>query len=374
MKTKILFLIHDLGGGGAEKVLVNLVNHMDYKKYDISVLALFGGGVNEKYISDKVHYECIWKKAFPKNSYFLKKLPSTFLYKLCIHENYDIEIAFLEDICAKIISGSTSEKAKKICWIHTDLHDKRTASRGFKNFTESVLAFGKYKRIACVSESVKEDFITLYPKLRDVQVLYNTLDTQTILKMKDEELSDIQFNKEVFNLISVGKITKKKGIDRLARITKRLLDNNIPIHMYILGEGKDKEEIVKYLKNERILYSWTFLGYQSNPYKYVANCDLLVCASLAEGFSTAATEALIVGTPVCTVDVSGMKEMLGYNNEWGIVTENNESALFEGVRVLLKKPELLNYYKRRATERGKYFRIEQTVAEVERFLEDSLSD
>ena len=55
----------------------------------------------------------------------------------------------------------------------------------------------------------------------------------------------------------------------------------------------------------------TLLGYQTNPYKYVAKCDLFVCASFAEGFSTAATEALIVGTPVCTVEVSGMKEMLG---------------------------------------------------------------
>ena len=44
---KVLFLIHDLGHGGAEKVLVNLVNHLDRSKFDITVLALFGGGVNE---------------------------------------------------------------------------------------------------------------------------------------------------------------------------------------------------------------------------------------------------------------------------------------------------------------------------------------
>lgn len=44
--TKILFLIHDLGQGGAEKVLVNLVNNMDPQKYEIHVTAIFGGGVN----------------------------------------------------------------------------------------------------------------------------------------------------------------------------------------------------------------------------------------------------------------------------------------------------------------------------------------
>ena len=69
-----------------------------------------------------------------------------------------------------------------------------------------------------------------------------------------------------------------------------------------------------------------FLGYQTNPYKYIANSDLYVCSSLSEGFSTAATESLIVGTAVCTVEVSGMMEMLGEHDEYGIVTENNEVA------------------------------------------------
>ena len=89
----------------------------------------------------------------------------------------------------------------------------------------------------------------------------------------------------------------------------------------------------------------TFLGYDTNPYKYVAKSDLFVCASFAEGFSTAATEALILATPVCTVDVSGMKELLGEDNEWGLVTENDENALYEGIRRLLDdRAALLTVY------------------------------
>jgi glycosyltransferase involved in cell wall biosynthesis len=109
----------------------------------------------------------------------------------------------------------------------------------------------------------------------------------------------------------------------------------------------------------------TFLGYDTNPYKYVAKSDLFVCASFAEGFSTAATEALILGTPVCTVEVSGMKEMLGENNEWGIVTENNEDALYEGIKRLLDSPEMMAYYKNRSIERGQVFSTEKTVNAVQ---------
>ena len=51
---KILFLIHDLGAGGAEKVLVNLVNNMDRSKFEIHVTALFGGGINEQFLQDSL--------------------------------------------------------------------------------------------------------------------------------------------------------------------------------------------------------------------------------------------------------------------------------------------------------------------------------
>ena len=68
--------------------------------------------------------------------------------------------------------------------------------------------------------------------------------------------------------------------------------------MLILGTGQQEEELKKWCIENDIMDSVSFLGYKTNPYKYVSKCDLFVCASYAEGFSTAATEALITGTPV----------------------------------------------------------------------------
>ena len=95
---------------------------------------------------------------------------------------------------------------------------------------------------------------------------------------------------------------------------------------------------------------------------------LFVCASHSEGFSTAATEALILGTPVCTVEVSGMKEMLGTHNEWGIVTDNDEEALYRGIRQLFTDPDLLASYRKKADSRGQTFSTENTVRAVEEML------
>lgn len=369
MKKKVLFLVHDLGGGGAEKVLVNLVNHMDHQKYEVHLTALFGGGVNEKNLSREVYYRSIWKKSFPGNSRILRRLPAQWLHRVCIKEKFDIEIAYLEDISAKVISGDRSAGVKHICWVHTDLREERIASRGFANPAEARRIFEGFDSVVCVSETVRQDFVKLYPHVKNAVVCYNTLETEKILALKREQIEGITFKRDEINLIAVGKICQLKGFDRLARIVKRLREDGLPVHLYALGVGPDKEEIENFLRENNLQDYYTFLGYQTNPYKYVANCDLFVCASHSEGFSTAATEALIVGTPVCTVEVSGMKEMLGENNEWGVVTENNDEALYQGIRRLVSDSALLAHYKQKACERGKTFSTENTVRAVEELLE-----
>ena len=63
-----------------------------------------------------------------------------------------------------------------------------------------------------------------------------------------------------------------------------------------------------------------------------------------------------------------MKEMLGEHDEWGIVTENSEEALYQGIKDLLDHPDKLTHYKEKAIERGKTFSTENTVRAVEEML------
>ena len=147
-------------------------------------------------------------------------------------------------------------------------------------------------------------------------------------------------------------------------------NQNIKNHIYILGIGEEKEKYEKYLTENNLTDTFTFLGYRDNPYKYVKKADLYVCSSRREGFSTAVTEALIVGTPVVSTNCSGAYELLGENNEYGIVTENNEDALYEGIKKMLTTPDLLEAYAVKAKERGKAFSTEKTVKAVEEMLEN----
>ena len=162
--------------------------------------------------------------------------------------------------------------------------------------------------------------------------------------------------------------TQLQGVSKAISSIAENIEKNIKNHIYILGIGEEKEKYEKYLTENNLTDTFTFLGYRDNPYKYVKKADLYVCSSRREGFSTAVTEALIVGTPVVSTNCSGAYELLGENNEYGIVTENNEDALYEGIKKMLTTPDLLEAYAAKAKERGKAFSTEKTVKAVEEML------
>ena len=365
--TKILFLIHDLGPGGAEKVLVNLVNHMDPAQFDITVMTLFDVGVNKQFLAPHIHYRTCFKKMFRGNSHVMKLLTPRQLHKWLIKEKYDIEISYLEGPSARVISGCPHPDTKLITWIHCLAQRTGNVTLGFRSYREAAAVYGRFDRVVCVSQTVEAAFQEVFPTVKSTTVLYNTNDSDAILRMAQEPVDGV-FHPGTIKPAGVGKLVPVKAFDRFIRTHAKLRKEGYPVHSYILGEGALRPELEQLVKEQGVSDSFTFLGYQTNLYKYLANCDLFVCSSLSEGFSTAATEALIVGTAVCTVEVSGMKEMLGENNEYGIVTENNEEALYQGIKKLLDEPCLLAHYKEKAARRGKDFRTANTVKTVEDML------
>ncbi len=365
---KILFLIHDLGQGGAEKVLVNLVNNLDRTKFEISVTALFGGGVNEQFLAPDIKFRTVFPRAVPGNSKLMKLLTPKQLHKLCVREVYDIEVSYLEGPDARIISGCPQSKTKLVAWIHTAFQRADDAKASFRSKAEANSCYNCFNRIIAVSETAKVRFQEIFLETPPVEVLYNTLESEKIMEQAREALPDFPAVKSEISLCAIGSLKPVKGFDRLLRVHKRLRDAGIAVHTYILGQGPDKAVLQEQVQRQGIDNSVSFLGYQTNPYKYVSKCDLFVCSSHTEGFSTAATEALIVGTPVCTVEVSGMKEMLGENNEYGVVTDNNEDALYQGIYEILTVPGRLEHYKKQAALRGRDFSTEETVRAVEDML------
>ena len=363
--TKILFFIHDLMHGGAEKVLVNLVNNMDYNQFDITVMTLFNEGVHIKNLNKNIKYKYCFNKAFKGNSKILAMIPAKWLYKKLIKDDYDILVSYLEGSCTRIISACPDDSTKKVAWVHIE-QTENSFAYAYKNKNEAIESYKKFDNIVCVSESVKQNFIELSGIDKNVEVLFNTNESEKIKRLSKEEIKNEKFkNDNELKFCGVAKVMPNKGFMRLAKVHNKLIKEGYNHHIYILGIGEERKKIEAYLSENGLEDSFIFLGFDENPYKYVARSDMFVCSSFAEGFSTAATEALIVGTPVLTTLCAGMEEMLGKNNEYGIIVENSEEGLYKGIKDVLQNPDKISYYKEKAEERGKIFSTDKTVNAVQ---------
>ena len=286
---KILFLIPDLSVGGAEKVLVNLVNNLDQSKFDITVQTLFAGGVNEQFLKAGIKLRHCFKRVFRGNSQLLKLLSPKQLYKLFVKEHYDIVVSYLEGTVSRIVSGCHVPNTKLVSWIHVQQETNSKFSYAFRDLNEAKNCYSKFDKIVCVSEYVKSDFKRLSDYIGDLVVLYNTNETNQILELSKHPMS-VDFDKEQINICVVGKITKHKGVLRVLNIQKKLIDDGYNTHIYFLGTGPLENDVVRFVEMNKIENKITLLGYNTNPYNYIRSSDMFLCASYGEGFTMTLTD------------------------------------------------------------------------------------
>lgn len=369
--TKILFLIPNLMHGGAEKVLVNLVNNLDQSKYDVTLYSIFDEGVNKQFLKSHVKYRSYFKKVFRGNSQIMKLFSPRFLFRFFIKDDYDILVSFLEGPAARIIAGCTHSNSRKIAWIHTEMTDEKLGKTGFRSLREARKLYEKFDHIAGVSKNVTVTFKKNVTDKVPVSVMYNVNETEQIID-KGKASTDRLADDTTIKICSAGKIVKVKGFDRLLEVHQRLLHEGLKHEMCIIGKGAEQNALGNKARQLGLSDSFRFLGFDENPYRFISKADLYVCSSLREGFSTAVTEALILGVPCISTDVSGARELLGENDEYGMVTENNTEALYQGIKEMLTDSEKLSYYRKQAKARGELFSKEHTVKAVENLLDELL--
>lgn len=332
---KILFFIDKFAYkgsiGGAEKVLITLVNHMDPEKFDITVQTLYPDQYAEL-LNPNIKYKyCYPKKTSFSNNLFRVEAQLGLIYPLHIKGDYDIEVAYLEAETTKIMAASTNKKAKKIAWVHCDFDVAVKDKEAFVKRTAK--QYKKFDKIACVSEKCKESFVAMFGNDPEVVVVHNVIDEKEILDKAKMPLPK-GVEKRRTTLCTVGNLTPPKNHIRLLNSAYRLHEKGIDFDLWIVGDGERRSIIEDYIL-ENDMESYVVLhGFQKNPYPFIKKADLLVCSSDFEGFSTFVSEGVILGKPIITTDCSGMYEILDeYEN--GYIVENNDEAFYQGLKNLL---------------------------------------
>lgn len=361
---KILFFIETIEGGGAEKVLRDLVNNMGRAQFDITVHTVWPCDA-KRYLNDGIRYRSVYpsRSRFNRLRYRLEAALGL-TYLLHIRDDYDIECAYLECGATKIMASSTNKKAKKLAWVHCDLQRAMKDPASFAEQTKRY--YRKFDRAVCVSQNVRESFSRLFGDVIPADVVYNTVDDAAIRDKAAQPLPDGIIMPE-HTMVSLGRLTGQKNYMRLLRVQKRLVNDGICRKLLILGQGNEQAMLQRYIDENGLSEYVELMGFRSNPYPFLREAELLVCSSDYEGLSTFVTEGLILGRPVVTTDCTGMRELLG-DSEFGLITELSEDGLYEGMKHLLTNEAARGHYAAMAARRGADFSASALAAKTEDYL------
>lgn len=371
---KILFFINTLTEGGAQKVLVTLTNELCKYDYDITVCVLYGGGSNFDNLDPRIHQIVVFKTNIAKDSlsrtYYkyrgeiLSLLPASFLHMIMIHDKYDIEIAYLEGISTKIVSGG-SKAIKKYAWVHINQLLFDYSKYSYVSFSYETKCYKRFNNVFCVSNDVKQAFTKKFGV--SASVLYNAIDGELIVRKGAEPIDEEIFIDGKLKLIGIGRLEPQKAFDKLILACAELKRDNLEFELVILGKGKQNEELQRLIKKEKLENNVKLYGYTSNPYPYMKQADLLVCSSITEGYSTAVCESIILGTPVLTTNCTGMREIFG-DSGCGMIVDNSIDGLYCALKEIIKEPALLNAMGNAAKDRSKYFNLDRAIQEYRQIL------
>lgn len=377
MKKSVLFFIESLAGGGAEKVLATLVSHIDKTKFDVTVLTVVKTGV---YV-EEVEKHCKLLSMLPNdaeltdpfqrilyrlNYKFIYSAPAEMVYRRYIHRCYDVEVAFVEGFATRVIAASPNRDSKKLAWVHTDMEKNPYAKNYYKSKGKHWATYKEYDEICCVSQSVKDVFNNVFFDDNHVTVQYNPVDSDEVLR-KGKEPINLKPN-TTLQLGTIGRLVEQKGVIRLLECMGRLKTKGYEFGLWIVGEGNQRPQLEAIIEKYRMQEQVELLGFHANPYKYMDKCDAFVCSSYAEGFSTAATEGLILGKPIFTTECAGMQELFG-KERCGEIVPNTDEALYEMLENLLSGKWRVSDYTEAVARRALDFDIRKRMQEIECLLD-----
>lgn len=305
-------------------------------KYKVTLVPLYSGKAKfSGTLEDKVKVSPFLPFYFKGLPHLVALLPPKILYKLVVKETYDLEIGFQFGLATKIIASSPN--VSKVAWMHG--YDYGLKLRDY---------YPKFKRVLCVSKfnanKLKQELNK--PEL-DIDYCYNTIDDRKVCELGQETISANL--PKGFKFVSVGRLSNEKGYSRLPKIVNKLKNEGYSFSIVLVGDGPLKSQILEEINQYGINDYFYFCGTQTNPHKFTSICDVFICPSYSEGYSNACTEAVMLGVPVLTTSVPGGEEIIN-DADCGLLVDNTDDSIYEGMRYILDNQELVTNWKARIKE------------------------
>ncbi len=362
-RIKVVHLLYSLEMGGAERLVLSIVKHLDRSKYDGIIYSFKGGSLERELIRSKINYHVVGKKSRFDAQFPLK------LHEALTRERVQVLHChlFSPNFWGRIVG--------KVCGIKsiiTTEHSMAYRKSFSQKVTERMLCVLSSKIVA-VSEAVRqsqidqgkippERIVTIRNGLEvdAVTAAANGIEGRKILRdqfgVKDDELL----------ILSVGRLIVAKGYENLLLAMPRILESVKKAKLIITGEGPLDGELKKLTQDLRISDKVIFTGLRHDVYNIIAASDLCVMSSVREGLSIALLEYMALGKPVVATDVGANAEVIEQGKSGLIVPIKSSNAIADAVINLINDMNAARRMGDSARQRiNNNFNIIETVRQLE---------
>jgi glycosyltransferase involved in cell wall biosynthesis len=319
-KRKILFTLPNLNGGGAERVIINIIKSLDREKFDIKLLLIDRIGVYFEYVPEYVEIISLdvkrTRNALPK---LIKKINTI---------KPDILFSTLNRMNLLVLMASFFINSNiKLYVREPNLPSAQIKNNNFTWWYKTMIKIlypRAYKIVAQTDEMNKEIHKYFGIKKEKIITLINPIDKETI----DKNLKDAEnpFEDGFVNFVAVGRLSHQKGFDTLIEAMNGVVKENKKYRLYILGEGEDRKKLEDLITKSKLDNNVYLLGFQNNPHKYIKYSNGFILSSRWEGLPNVVLESMHIGTPVIMAKVNEYCERLIVENNLGIVVEKEVTS------------------------------------------------
>lgn len=357
------------GSGGAEKALINLLNSIDYDRYDVDLQLFEYKGVNIRYIPQEVNvlppvknnsYIFKTKIEFVKYSvrYFnlsilarkiyysvntllssersarLSKFNAWRFLKPYIPINkkeYDVAVGYIHGLADYYLIDCAKAKLK-IGWVHTNYSQ-------IPKVNQDLFYYRKMYKVVTVSQTCADALQQVFPSLNNIVMLPNLNCPQLIRKLAvHESANEMISEKGVWKIVTIGRLSEEKGIDLAIKATAIIKKRGIRIHWYVIGGGDLEQYLKKQILEEGVSDCFFLLGIKANPYPYILQADLIAQTSRREGKSVVLDEAKILAKPIVCTNYPSVGDQLCDGKD-GVIVDISSDGIAEGIIGLMDDKE-----------------------------------
>lgn len=304
-----------------------------------------------KLLNSKVKIKPVLGFYFNGLSKILKIIPDHFLHNWIFGKNeYDIEIGFQHGTATRAVVSSDNSDVKHLIWMHG--YDEGLLMKNYYRKADKVICVSKYNasRLRCeLSYDVP------------IEWCYNPIEEKKVIEFGKEAINIPQKSGMLF--VTVGRQSEEKGYLRLIEVASKLKKKGYKFSIWFVGDGPQHITLVEKVKELNLENEIMFMGNQSNPHKFTSKADAFICSSFSEGYSTACTEAIMLGVPVITTEVSGAKEIID-NAECGLMVENSDEGLFLAMKSVMDNPQIIKSWKNTLKNTKQRFFAERRIKQL----------